>query len=143
MRQGDVTPIAPFPGDNQITKYVAYGAAVLNDHSSAAVLERIGSQLGAYTHTHPSIRIVESVLLGTEAGGLSDRVAAKALATGFRKSAHPDSELWLWAYGSERIPVIERAIRSGVWTHLWDSLNLKPGFFGVGVDLKQLFSRRK
>jgi hypothetical protein len=143
MKQGDVTPIAAFPGDKQITKYIAYGAAVLNNQSSATVVERIGVTLGSYTHTHPSIRIVECVMLGTGAGGLRDEVSGKALATGFRSSAHSDAELWLWAFGSHRIPNIERAIKAGAWTHFWDSVNLKPGFFGIGVDLKKLFARSK
>jgi hypothetical protein len=62
MRLSDVTPVAPFPGAKSITKFVAYGASVLNDSGAT---EKLGANIGRIIRPHPDIRIVESVLFGT------------------------------------------------------------------------------
>src|SRR4051812_26667798 len=58
MRLGDVTPPAAFPGPQNITKFVAYGASVLNDSTRPDVIQRIGENIGLITRTRPDIRIV-------------------------------------------------------------------------------------
>ena len=31
----------------------------------------------------------------------------------------------------------------GFWAQVWEATNLRPGFFGIAIDLKKLFSRKK
>ncbi len=33
--------------------------------------------------------------------------------------------------------------KKGLWSRLADSLNLKPGIYGISIDLKKIFSRKK
>ena len=143
MRLSDVSPPVPFPGPQSITKYVAYGASVLNDHTTPAVIRKLGENIGSITRSYPDIRVVESVLFGTGYGGLSDELAAKSLSKGFRETADPTSNLWVFVHSSKRIAEVRKAIESGFWRRFNDSLYARPGIMGFGINLKKLFGSEK
>lgn len=140
---GAVTQPFPFPGPKNITKFVAYGVSVLNDGTTPEAIQQIGENLGRLTQSNPDIRKVESVLFGTGHGRLKPGPAAKALAEGFRKAAHPDASLWIYLHGDDRVSVVRKAISGGFIQHIFDSLNLNLNFFGMGVNFKKLFKLEK
>lgn len=111
MRLSDVTPVVPFPGPQNITKFVAYGASVWNDPTSSEAIRRLGANIGLITRSHPEIQIIESVLFGTSAGRLPDELAASSLAKGFSETADPEARLWIYLHGNERHAVVQKAIQ--------------------------------
>jgi hypothetical protein len=143
MQLSDVTPPVPFTGPKHITKYVSYGASVLNDQSTAEAIRKLGANIGKITKSNADIRRVESVLFGTGHGKLEDTPAAKALAAGFRETADPSATLWIWVHSSERHRVVERALESGLTQRIINSVNLSPGWMGIGINLKKLLGLEK
>jgi len=112
MRLSDVTPTAHFPGPKNITKFIAYGASVLNDPTTPEAIEKLGANIGKITRSNSDIRIVESVLFGTGYGRLSDTMAAEALTRGFQSTAQADSQLWIWVFGHDRHATVSKAIEA-------------------------------
>lgn len=99
---GGISELLPFKGKTTITKQVVFAASVLNDFSSYEMLYSIATKLGELTQLDPSIRLVETPLLGTGAGGLKTEVAGKALYQGFKSTAHPDATLYIFVFDRER-----------------------------------------
>jgi hypothetical protein len=141
MRLGEVTPSVPFPGPSHITKFVCFGASVINGHTTAEAISNIGRSLGEMTVRNPEIRIVESVLFGTGHGRMPDEPAGLALAKGFKETATKDATLWIWLHGAERHSRLQAAINAGFKKRFFDAINLRPSFFGLSIDLKKLFKR--
>jgi hypothetical protein len=140
MRLGDVTPAMPFSGPPHLTKFVCFGASVLNGQTNEEVISSIGRSLGEMTVRHPEIRIVESVLFGTGHGGMRDEPAGLALASGFLETARKDATLWIWLHGAERHARLKTALKGGLGKRLLAAINLRPGLFGIGIDLKKLLN---
>jgi hypothetical protein len=140
---GDLVGPVRFSGPRLYTKYVCFAASVLNDATSSTVLGQIGEKLGHLTRSSADIRIVECPLLGTGAGRLPDGAAGTALAKGFRRRRHPDAQLWIWVYSSDRHKRLEGVIGSGFWERLLVSISAKPGFLGFSIDLKRLLGLEK
>ncbi|MFZ2359058.1 MAG: CHAT domain-containing protein [Anaerolineae bacterium] len=109
-RFGDISDLINFPGDQRISRYVVYAASVLNDFSSAAIIRGIAAKLGSLTQIHPEIRLIQTPLLGTGAGGLGTEVSGKALYDGFRSTAHPDSILHIFVFDRERQTTLQALI---------------------------------
>lgn len=105
---GNLSELIPFSSSKSITKYVVFAASVLNDHSSQEIITSIGRKLGELTHRDPQIRVIETPLLGTGAGGLSTETAGKALFEGFRSTAHKDSKLYIFVFDRERQLALEK-----------------------------------
>ncbi len=103
MSLGDVSPIYPVSIQHPPTKYIVYGASVLNDHSLFEAIKRIAQQLGKITQDHIEITNVEAPLLGTGAGKLSDSLSALALKEGFEETARVDARLTVFLFGAERL----------------------------------------
>jgi hypothetical protein len=143
MRLSDLTPLVPFPGPQEITRFVAYGASVWDDPTSPEAIRKLGAKIGSVTRSDPEIRIIESVLFGTSSGRLPDAIAAKSLAQGFRETADPAARLWIRVHGYERHAVVQKAIESGFVQRIINSINASPGFGGFGVNLKKLFGWEK
>jgi hypothetical protein len=142
MNLSDVTRLVPFPGDRSITKFVAYGASVLNGNTHPEAIRKLGANIGAITRRHSEIKIVESVLFGTGHGGMADEPAAKALAKGFKETADPGAELWIWVHGATRHAAVQKAIKeSNLISRFVDSLVLSPVCMGFGIDLKKLLKK--
>lgn len=99
---GDVSELIAFKGEKSITKQVVFAASVLNDFSSFAIIKSIAAKLGELTQKNPDIRLIETPLLGTGAGGLKTEVAGKALYQGFKSTAHLDSTLYIFVFDRER-----------------------------------------
>jgi hypothetical protein len=142
LQLGAVSDPYQFPASQTVCKNFCYAASVLNDHSSSDVITRIGEAVGRFTLERTDIRIVESPLLGTGAGGLSSLAAGRALAKGFASTATPDAQLFIFVYDHERFKKLEAALtqRHGVFRRVWGALGLRPGVFGFSVDLKRLWS---
>jgi hypothetical protein len=143
LRLSDVTAIAPFPGPQRITRFIAYAASVCNDKTSEDAVRKIGQRIGAITLSRSDIRMVECVLFGTGHGRLDDPTAARALARGFRETAHAEAALRINVHGHERYLVVQRAIASGFWRRLLAAIQLNPNFMGLGVNVKKLFGLEK
>lgn len=109
-RFGDISDLINFPGDQRISRYVVYAASVLNDFSSAAIIRGIAAKLGGITQIHPEIRLIQTPLLGTGAGGLGTEVSGKAFYDGFRSTAHPDSTLHIFVFDRERQTTLQALI---------------------------------
>jgi hypothetical protein len=139
IRLSEVTSTSPFPGPQRITRFIAYAASVSNDQTSADAIMKIGQNIGAKTKLNPEIRIVESVLFGTGHGRLDDVTAARALAKGFRNEADSGATLWIHVQSHDRFLTVQKALTAGFWRQLWNSLQLSPSFFGIGINLKKLF----
>ena len=142
LRLGSLTEPTKFPGNSDITKNYLWAASVFNDATTFDAIEKIGTQLGLLTQKRKTIRNVETPLLGTGAGGLSNEESVKGLAQGFLKHSHPDATLHIFVFDRERFTMLEKSLSEGKWGNMWGSVQLKPGIFGVGVDLKKLFSRK-
>jgi hypothetical protein len=41
------------------------------------------------------------------------------------------------------LPAVNSCAEPSVWRRFVDSLNLRPGAFGMNIDLKKLFTRQK
>lgn len=104
---GDVSQLIPFTRDTSITEQVVYAASVFNDSSSDKIIKGIAAELGNLTQLNPSIRFIETPLLGTGAGGLKTEVAGEALYRGFHLTAHPDSALFVLVPDQERQTTLE------------------------------------
>lgn len=103
MGLGDVSSIYSVNISHPPTKYIVYGASVLNDYSSFESVKRIARQLGEITQERKEITNIEAPLLGTGAGGLSDNISAKALKEGFEETAREDARLTVFMFGAERL----------------------------------------
>lgn len=103
MSLGDVSPIYTVNIPHPPTKYIVYGASVLNDYSPFEAVKRIAQQLGKITQERTEITNVEAPLLGTGAGGLSDTLSARALKEGFEETARDDARLTVFLFGAERL----------------------------------------
>lgn len=141
MCLSEVTAPHPFPGPKNITKYIAYGASVLNGPTTSLAIKELGRNIGSITKSHEDINVVESVLFGTGHGRLSDDQAARALADGFRETAHPSAMLWIFLHGNDRLSIVQKATQSGLWARFIDSIIAEPGFGGFGINLKKLIGR--
>lgn len=142
MQHGSLSSEFPFPGPKLITKWYCYAAAVLNDFSSAGIIEQIGKQIGDTTRKRTEIRVVEAPLLGSGAGGLETLVAGRSLAKGFLASSSADSLLYIFVYDEERYAKLAAALRKRRWLRrLWDAILLRPGWHGISLDVKELLGR--
>ena len=143
IQLSDVSQPFPFPGPQNITKYIAYGASVLNDPTTPEAIKKLGEHIGSITKSHGDIRIVESVLLGTGYGKLSDLLAAKSLADGFQQTADPKATLWIFMHGSDRVAAVRKEIEGGFLQRVFDASYARIGIGGVGFDLKKYLDRRR
>ncbi len=143
MRLSDVTDPVPFPDSQDVTKYIAYGASVLNKSTTPNVIRKLGENIGSITVSHGDIKFVESVLFGTGYGGLSDSLAARALSRGFKTTAVPDATLWIFVHGGERSAAVRKVVEGGFVTRFVDALIARPAVMGFGINLKKLFGLEK
>jgi hypothetical protein len=143
LQLGDVSRIVPFPGPRSISKNYCYAASVLNDSSSPEIIKSIGANIGRITAFRSDIHIVEAPLLGTGAGGLRTAEAGKALALGYASTAEPDATLFVTVYDRERFEKLESTLseEGGLVRRVWNALGLRPGMFGLSIDVKKLFER--
>jgi hypothetical protein len=100
MEHGEIQ-LLRFTGSGATTKYVAWCASVLDDSSSALVIEQIARRAGEVTKTHPNVRLIETPLLGTGHGGLLVEESALALARGFAATSHRSATLVIYAWTKE------------------------------------------
>jgi len=84
--------IQPFSG-GQITRFVGFGVSVHSMTSTAEAISQIGMQIGSFTITEPSVKLIAAPLLGAGAGGLRSEIVIKQLQQGFLSRAHPESTL--------------------------------------------------
>jgi hypothetical protein len=91
MRLGHLS-IQPFNGA-EITQFVGFGVSVEHHTSTLAAINRIGMQIGEFTLSEPSVRLIAAPLLGAGAGGLGSENVVKELQKGYLSTAHPDSTL--------------------------------------------------
>jgi len=138
LKLGGVTRLFKFPGDPSKTKYYTWAAAVFNDASSEEALESIGAQLGTITQKNSRIRNVETPLLGKGAGKMSNEQSAKCLARGFSQTSHSDSSLYIFAWDNERFAALSKCLSKDKWDEVLDAIEVKPGVFGISLDLKKL-----
>jgi len=136
VKLGDISDLLQFPKP-EITDYYCFAYSVFNDNSSTKALTEIGKSLGQITQNNENIRIVETPLLGTGAGGLDNSDAAKALIRGFAETAHSDTDFNIFVYDAERHKALQKHLK-GFIKRIWDALQLKPGFGGINIDLKKL-----
>lgn len=94
MKLGDVV-VLPFEGGENIAQFVAYAASVKGQSSTLEAIEQIGAQLGKATRDRPTIRRIATPLLGAGAGGLRSDAVIEALAMGFKREGHTESQLVL------------------------------------------------
>jgi hypothetical protein len=142
LKLGGISPIFPFPGPQNISKFFCYAASVLNDHSSAEVIESIGTQVGKVTSERDDIRIVESPLLGTGAGGLFTEVAGRSLSKGFLSASSLEATLFIFVYDRERFEKLGVTLgEQGVLQKVWDAVGIRPGILGINVDVKKLLKK--
>ena len=109
---GSISEMIPFKGEKRITENIVFAASVLNDFSSFEIIKRIGAQLGKLTQVNTDIRVIETPLLGTGAGGLKTEVAGKALYEGFKSTAAPDAILYVFVFDSERQTTLQMLFNS-------------------------------
>lgn len=140
LQLSGVSQVFPFPGPSSVSRNFCYAASVLNDFSSAEVIESIGSEIGKITVAREDIRIVESPLLGTGTGGLATDVSGRSLARGYAKTAHPDAMFYIFVYDRERFQKLEATLseQPGFVRRVWDAVGMRPGMFGLNIDLKKL-----
>jgi hypothetical protein len=143
LKLGGVTRLLKFPGDPSKTKYYTWAAAVFNDASSEEALESIGGHLGTITRKNSRIRNVEAPLLGTGAGKLSNEQSAKSLARGFSQTSHDNSSLYIFAWDYERFRALSKSLSKDKWDEVLDSIEVKPGVFGISLDLKKLLLKQR
>lgn len=141
LQHGDISALYPFP-DTSIAKFFVYAASVLYDYSSKEILESIGEKLGILTTIRNDIRHIETVLLGTGAGGVPTEVAGYALSKGFHATSK-DSILVICVQDAERLERLKKVINGNMFSRLWNSLTLKPSLYGFGIDLKKFFGRKR
>lgn len=141
LQHGDISAVYPFP-DRTISKFFVYAASVYFDESSIEILETIGRKLGILTTIKSEIVHIETVLLGTGAGGVSTEVAGRALSKGFCATSKDNATLVICVQDAERLERLKQVISSSFLSRLWDSLILKLSFFGFGIDLKKFFGRK-
>lgn len=146
LQLGDVSDPIAVLGPNTTTRFVSYAASVMsgtNGMSTPEAIEKIGSGLGALTTAYPEIRLIESPLLGTGAGGLNAETAGQALYRGFMTTAGLESILYVFVFDQERLTKLEGITTKQRKCRVWDAVGLRPGLLGVSIDLKKLFSRKK
>lgn len=97
MVLGDLSKVRNFRHNSRKTRKYVFAASVLNNFSDTRTIVRIGQQLGELTKADPTIRQIECPMLGTGAGGLSNEVAARAIAIGFKLTAVEDARLSLFS----------------------------------------------
>lgn len=146
LRLGDVSEPIAVRGTNVNTRFVAYAASVMSGTdgmSTPEAIEKIGSALGMLTTANPQIRLIESPLLGTGAGGLNTDTAGLALYRGFMATSGPESMLYVFVFDQERLTKLLGITTKQRRPSFWDAIGLRPGLFGFSIDLKKLFSRKK
>jgi len=141
LQHGDISAPYPFP-DQSIAMFFVYAASVLYDYSSRQILESIGQKLGLLTTMRSDIHRIETVLLGTGAGGVTTEVAGRALSKGFYATSK-NSILVICVQDSERLEKLKKVITGNIFSRFWNSLMLRPSFFGFGVDLEKLFGGKR
>lgn len=110
---GNISPLAVPKINQRETRFIAYAASVPSETETKPIhIRRLGANVGHLTHTHPEIRIIESVLMGTGHGGLDDITAAQAIASGYLSTAVPGVELRLLAHGRARYQAIETVLKT-------------------------------
>ena len=120
---GEVSDLTPFKGEKSITTHIVFAASVLNDFSSLEIINKIAAKLGELTQTNADIRVIETPLLGTGAGGLKTEVAGKALYQGFKSTAHPDSTLYVFVFDRERQITLQTLFNNLVSVHRVESVD--------------------
>jgi hypothetical protein len=140
-RLGEVSELISFGGPSHKTKFVVYAASVLNDSSSAEAIESIARALGELTVKEVSIALVDTPLLGTGAGRLTAAESARSLSRGFMSTGAPKAQLQVFGFAENYKAAAAALEPKG--SHVWESVNLRPGFFGFSVDLKKLFRLKK
>jgi hypothetical protein len=133
---GAISKLITFNGPAHRSKFVVYAASVLNDSSTPDVIESIGRALGALTVESVRLRLIDTPLLGTGAGRLSADQSARSLARGFAATAHSDAVLQVFGF-AENYKAASAALAS-VRKQVWEAVDLKPGYAGISVDLKEL-----
>ena len=86
---------------------------------------------------------MEVPLLGTGAGKLSNEQSAKSLARGFSQTSHDNSSLYIFAWDYERFRALSRSLSKDKWDEVLDSIEVKPGVFGISLDLKKLLLKQR
>jgi hypothetical protein len=105
-RLGEIGAPITFPGDQGMTRSVVFAASVLNNSTSAEVIEHIGRAIGRLCAVNPGIRSVELPLLGTGSGGLATEVSGKSLRRGFLDFAPPEAQLRIVVRDRGRLNVL-------------------------------------
>lgn len=139
---GTVSPLRKFPGRKAITKHYAWAASVFNDATSLDAIENIGREIGLLSRNRAALRNIETPLLGTGAGRLNNQDALRAVAEGFICTSAPEATLCVFVFDYERFSMLNKSLSEGAWGAMWEAVQLKPGMFGIGVDLKKLLGRQ-
>jgi len=92
MALGDVD-IIPFEGAENIAQYVAFAASVERYSSDPLAIQKIGENIGKFSNTYSSIRVIAAPLLGAGAGGLKSETVVKSIHKGFITYAPPEATL--------------------------------------------------
>lgn len=132
------TRVLKFPGDPSKTKYYTWAAAVFNDKSSEKTLELIGANLGIITQKNKRIRNVETPLLGTGAGKMTNEQSAKCLARGFSQTSHDDSALHIFAWDHERFMTLSSVLSKDNWDEVWEEITVRQDVFCITLDQKKM-----
>ena len=135
---GGTSKLYEFKHKSKKTKYYVYGAAVLNDYSTPDIVFSVSKRIGELTREKADIRHVESVLLGTGAGGLKNIASIGALATGFEETAHPDARMIVYSWNSQTRDEIEHELQLSTAERIAEKINLSPSIFGVGANLNEV-----
>lgn len=134
---GGTSHLYNFRHRSKKTKHYIYGAAVLNDDATPESVFKIALKVGQITAENPKIRNVETVLLGTGAGGLSNIESVVGLAAGFEESAHPDARLIIYASNAGVKADIEKELSNSKLEKLAERIKFAPALFGIGIDLNE------
>jgi hypothetical protein len=110
----------------------SYAYSVFNDRSTSEALTEIGRALGRMTQEDSSIRVIQSPLLGTGAGWLSNDDAAKALIAGFVETCHPNALLCIFVSDSERHKDLQKHLKSALSQFLY-GISIEVSFMGVSI----------
>lgn len=132
---GELSDIFTFPNPT-VSAHYCYAYSVFNDRSTSEALTEIGRALGRITQEDSNIQIIQSPLLGTGAGGLSNDDAAKALIAGFVEASHPNALLCIFVSDSERQKNLQKHLES-VFSQVLDGISMEVSYMGVGFDIKK------
>lgn len=97
-------------GPGALTARFAWAASVLNDYSSAEVLEEIGRNVAAVANRDQKVRVIESPLLGAGAGKLLPEVAGLALRRGFLQACSVSATLFIYVIYDDTFRTVMQAL---------------------------------